>query len=269
MVIASHSEVVLDEAARSGDAEVVAFLGKPHRLLQGRAAALRQSLESVRLDQYYLAEQKGWVLYLEGSTDLEVLRAFAKRLNHPAAEALSSPFFVDIGNRPENGRKHFNALSEAKPDITGYLLVDQDAPELRSRENLVERKWRRREIENYLCHPATLTAYTATLGRAEDAWPLFEPEAADKMAEAIGELTPPAALRDASDPFWVNVKASDDYLDRIFARFAKSMGISVPLRKADYHKLVEFVPSELIEPEVVAALDESAEVAARGSMTES
>lgn len=267
VVIASHSEVVLNEAARSGDAEVVAFLGKPHRLLEGRAAALRQSLESVRPDQYYLAEQKGWVLYLEGSTDLNVLRAFAARLNHPAANALSSPFFVDIGNQPEIGRRHFNALTEAKPDLKGYLLVDQDAPELRSRENLVERKWQRREIENYLCQPETLKAYASMLGRAPDAGPLIELEAADKMAETIKELTPPAALRDAADPFWVNVKASDEYLDRIFAQFAKSMGISIPLRKADYHQLVEFIPLGLIEKEVVEVLDELAGVAARGSMT--
>ena len=57
---------------------------------------------------------------------------------------------MDIGIQPENGRKHFNALTEAKPDRKGYPLVDKDAPELRSRERLVERKWRR-EIENYLC----------------------------------------------------------------------------------------------------------------------
>ena len=33
---------------------------------------------------YYQAEQTGWVLYLEGSTDLAILQAFAKRLGKGA-----------------------------------------------------------------------------------------------------------------------------------------------------------------------------------------
>lgn len=265
VIIASHSEVVLNEAANSGEDAIIAFLGKPHRLLAGRTSALRLALDAIRFDQYYLAEQKGWVLYLEGSTDLDILRAFARRLGHPAAQALDSPFFVDVGNQPDKGRRHFNALVEAKPDLRGFLLVDRDAPALQRREQLIERKWQRREIENYLCQPGTLEAYAASLGAQSADGPLFADShretAINCMRSAIEEHTPPVALRDPSYPFWSDVKASEEYLERVFGSFAASLGISLELRKSGYHKLVEHIPRELIDPEVISVLDDIAAVA--------
>lgn len=72
LIIASHSEVVLNEAA---DRDIViAFVGKPHRI-DDRGSQVLKALKEIGFDQYYLAEQKGWVLYLEGSTDLAILRA--------------------------------------------------------------------------------------------------------------------------------------------------------------------------------------------------
>jgi|ERR1700694_2230098 hypothetical protein len=38
-----------------------------------------KSLEEIGFEHYYHAEQTGWVLYLEGSTDLAILRAFAPK----------------------------------------------------------------------------------------------------------------------------------------------------------------------------------------------
>ena len=67
----SHSEVILNEAA---DRDVViAFLGTPHRI-DGRGSQLLKSLRTIGFEQYYQAQQQGWVLYLEGSTDLAILR---------------------------------------------------------------------------------------------------------------------------------------------------------------------------------------------------
>jgi len=44
------------------------------------------------IDQYYLAEETGWVLYLENSTDLSILQAFSKSLGHEAQRYLERPF---------------------------------------------------------------------------------------------------------------------------------------------------------------------------------
>jgi len=68
---------------------VIAFVGKPHRI-DGRVT--QESLTDLGFDQYYQAEQTGWVLYLEGSSDLAILQTFANTLKHPAAQLLECPF---------------------------------------------------------------------------------------------------------------------------------------------------------------------------------
>lgn len=70
IILASHSEIILNEAADRD--VVVAFVGKPHRI-DDRGSQLVKSLKEIGFDQYYQAEQTGWVLYLEGSTDLAIL----------------------------------------------------------------------------------------------------------------------------------------------------------------------------------------------------
>lgn len=81
IIAASHSEVILNQAANKD--VVVAFIGKPHRIddrVPQRVSQLRKSLTSIDYDQYLLAEETGWVLYLEGATDLDILQAFSKTL---------------------------------------------------------------------------------------------------------------------------------------------------------------------------------------------
>jgi Fe-S cluster assembly ATPase SufC len=98
IVAASHSEVLLNEAA--GRDLVIAFLGKPHPI-NNRGSQVLKALEEIGFEQYYQAEDTGWVLYLEGSTDLAILKAFAERLNNnEAKEALKLPFVHYVGNQP-------------------------------------------------------------------------------------------------------------------------------------------------------------------------
>jgi len=87
VIIASHSELVLNEAAARD--VVVAFVGPPHRL-NDRPNELLKALKDIGFEDYYQAGQRGWVLYLEGSTDLAILRAFAAKLQHSAQGSLES-----------------------------------------------------------------------------------------------------------------------------------------------------------------------------------
>jgi len=89
IICASHSEVVLGEAAGKG--KVVAFIGTPHVIGDKRSQVLK-SLNAIGWDQYYQAEEVGWVLYLEAPSDLAILQAFAKNLSHPAERYLERPF---------------------------------------------------------------------------------------------------------------------------------------------------------------------------------
>ena len=70
------------------------------------------------------------------------------------------------------------------------------------------------------------------------------------MQEGIADLVPPVALRDRNDRWWSEVKASDDFLDRLFETFFKRLELPNLMRKSDYHLLAEFVPESLIASDV-------------------
>jgi hypothetical protein len=263
IIAASHSEIILNEAA---DRDVVVdFVGKPHRI-DDRGSQLLKSLREIGYDQYYQAEQTGWVLYLEGATDLAILRAFAETLSHPARAALERPFVHYVQNQPAGARDHFYGLREAKADLVGFLLLDRIDKPLQQRE-LRERMWSRREIENYLCQPETLLSYAASSNEESAAGPLFSAaEGARRrgiMQECIDDFVPRAALRNGSDPWWVNTKASDEFLDRVFSRFFDRLALPNLLLKSDYHVLARHVPASLVDNEVREVLDEISGVASR------
>ena len=257
IIAASHSEVILNEAADRD--VVVAFLGKPHRI-DDRGGQLLKSLKEIGFEQYYLAEQTGWVLYLEGSTDLAILRAFAERIGHPVQAALERPFVHYIGDQPARARQHFRGLREGKQDLVGYVLCDRITFQLAPTDELNEYMWQKREIENYLCQPATLLAF-AKADSPQEFGPLFASSESDRrvqaMNEAINDLVAPAALRDPDDSSWSNMKASDELLDRIFAAYLGKLSLPISLmNKSDYHDLARFVPDELIDPEITKVLDD-------------
>lgn len=263
IIAASHSEVVLNEAADRD--VVVAFLGTPHRI-DDRGSQLLKSLKEIGFEQYYQAELRGWVLYLEGATDLAILRAFAKTLRYPAHDALDSPFVHYVENRPEKAREHFYGLREAKKDLLGFALFDRlDPSSLQNRPELVERMWKRREIENYLCTPETLLIYAESSAHEAAPGPLFNAGETQRrrqiMNECIPDFVPGAPLRDRSDKWWFDTKASDAFLDNLFEAFFKKLGLPNLMRKSDYHVLATFVPKEQIDPEVTEVLDQILQIA--------
>ncbi len=263
IVAASHSEVILNEAADRD--MVVAFVGRPHRI-DDRASQSQvvKSLKEIGFEEFYQAEQKGWVLYLEGSTDLSILRSFAQILDHPAQESLDRPFVHYVGNQPLAARRHFFGLREAMPELLGVGIWDRDSSAPEDSHYLVEYRWQRREIENYLCLPSVLEMYAESSAIESVSGPLFAHSEIEKrvgiMNAAIADLVPPVALRDKSDPWWVNVKASDEFLDRVFERFYSALRLPNLMRKTDYHVLAQLVDKGEISGEIVTVLDTIVEV---------
>ena len=101
---------------------VVAFVGSPHRM-DSRSQA-RKALAEIGFEHYYQAEQTGWVLFLEGSTDLSILKALASRLSHTEAiHALARPYVHYVGNQPIVAQNHFHALREAVPHLKGVASI--------------------------------------------------------------------------------------------------------------------------------------------------
>jgi ABC-type taurine transport system ATPase subunit len=262
IVAASHSEVVLNEAA---DRDVViAFVGSPHRI-DDRGSQVLKALAEIGFDQYYQAEQTGWVLYLEGSTDLAILQAFALSIGHHAARYLERPFVHYVANKPQRARDHFFGLREAKKDLAGLAIYDRLDREMQQPPGLWEIRWNRREIENYLCYPEVLLTYATASAQKDQPGPLFAAAEAHKrqaiMQDCINDLVLPVALRNRDDRWWSDIKASDEFLDRLFDAFFKRLGLPNLMRKSDYHVLAELVPEGLIGPEVIEKLDSIVKVA--------
>jgi len=248
IIAASHSEVVLNEAASM--ATVVAFVGQPH-LLNTRTSQALKSLTSIGWDQYYQAEQTGWVLYLEGSTDLAILQVFAKSLNHDAQPYLDSPFVKYVGNQPQNARDHFFGLQEAKNDLVGIAIFDRLDRELQPTSALNELMWQRNEIENYFCMEEVLFAYA----RHDLPGDLFRSVHEQAMREAIAEVTDALQTLNRPGPWSHEVKATDEFLDPLFKKFFQKLKRPLALRKSDYHTLSSLAPKERLDPEITEKLD--------------
>lgn len=264
IIAASHSEVILNEAADRDI--VVAFVGKPHRIDDRAKSQVAKALKSLGFEQYLQAEQRGWVLYLEGATDLAILRAFAATLGHPAFALLESPFVHYVANQPGSAREHFYGLREALPDLVGAALYDRLEMKLHDDPNLTQLMWQQREIENYLTTPAVLLAYARRFAadRYGDLFATAEAgRSTDAMSAAIDELTKALATLGRPVPFGPDIKASDDFLDPLFRNFFARLGLpEATMRKTDYHTLAPFLDKPSVPAEVIEKLDAIAEVAA-------
>ncbi len=263
VVAASHSEVLLNEAADRD--VVVAFVGLPHRI-DDRGSQVLKALKEIGFEQYYQAERMGWVLYLEGATDLAILRAFARSLGHAATRHLERPFVHYVGNQPDRAAAHFFGLREAKDDLVGLAIYDRLSKKPEIRDGLTSFMWQRREIENYLCFPEVLLAFSDSLVVSTTPGELFHDPARQRyrnvMSKCLGELVPPVALKDRGHRWWHETKMSEDFLDGLFDTYFRELGLPNLIRKTDYHQLARFVPSTLILPEVAEALDLVVKVAA-------
>ncbi len=263
VIAASHSEVLLNEAA--GRDLVVAFIGKPHAITD-RGSQVMKALEEIGFDQYYQAEQTGWVLYLEGSTDLAILRAFAERLdNKEAVTCLASPFVHYVGDQPADVRKHFHGLREAAGSLQGIAIFDRLERALPGDLGAKGLTWQRREIENYFCYPETLEAYARSGAVAAAAGPLFSDAESERrlaaMREAIKELETALRTLGKGSPWDANTKASDDFLAPLFQNYFKKLGIPNLMAKKNFYELAFCVPIKKIDPEVSEKLNAIVETA--------
>lgn len=264
IIIASHSEILLNEAAERD--LVVAFVGQPHRL-QGKTGQVHKSLSELGFEQYYQAQQTGWVLYVEGSTDLAILQAFARKLEHAAAvRALERPFVRYVSDQPSQVRRHFHGLREAVPHLQGVALFDRlgaEPPDIRPVQSLM---WERREIENYFCTPSVLEAYAKQVP-AEALGPLFEASRVEKniaaMQEAVRHIESALQVLGKADPWGTDIKASDDFLGPVFKRYFEILGLANPMAKRSFYELVAYMPAGDMPAEISDKLDAIAAVAER------
>ena len=262
IIAASHSEVLLNEAA--GRDVVIAFVGPPHRIDDHHSQVLK-ALKEIGFEQYYQAEQTGWVLYLEGSTDLSMLQAFSRRLGHEAAiRVLERPFVRYVGNNVREVQRHYHGLREALPTLRGVVLLDRLENEPQDIAPVKCLVWQRREIENYVCSRAALEAFATASAREAEPENLFTSVECDRrrgtMREAIAEIQSALKALGKGSPWSPDIKASDDFLDPLFRAYYQKLNMPNLMPKRNFYQLVEHIPDSEIDLEIGDKLDAIAAV---------
>ncbi len=265
VIAASHSEVLLNEAA--GKDLVVAFVGSPHRIdSRSSSSQVHKALSQIGFDQYHQAEMTGWVLYLEGSTDLAILQAFAERLGHTGAgKALQRPFVHYVGNQPRRAEEHFFGIREAFPNLRGVAIFDCLGTDVQENDVLKHLEWGKREIENYLCTERTLVAFARASARNEASGLLFvKPEVENRvsaMQKSMAEVIEAMQTLDKGSPWDADAKVSDDFLTPLFKAYYRKLGLPDFMKKKEFYELAMFVPEDEFDIEISAKLDAIHEVA--------
>ncbi len=170
LVIATHSEVIFNSAAPE---QICVLVGKPRRLSSASdVQKLREAVAILQQSDLVQALESPGILYLEGYTDLNLLREWARILSHALRDYLNrAPFWRGKQSPARDGATevrasdHFNALRLVNEEITGVWLVDADGrqrippSEAPERRKLNRACWRRYETESHLVHPASLARY--------------------------------------------------------------------------------------------------------------
>ena len=284
VVMVTHSEVILDEAL---DRNLTL-------LLDGRADDLaaktdiRNSLKHFGADHYIKARERGYVLYVEGSTDIDMLRALAELLEHPIIEVWDeriNSFYVQNNfpdqdleaemERVEGGfgitpDKHFYGLRKMLNQLRGLAILDNDGRNRNDSDNndLKIVYWRRYEAENYFITPDVLRKYVAAQYHDFELFQGFSPEAEEVLNALTLECifsneeadfnTWKNAAPDAARLLWEakteRIKLSD-FAEEFFRRLAKMLGHPMLLKKGELHRLINFVDVGSVPVEVSKKLD--------------
>ena len=285
VVLVTHSEVILDEAL---DRNLTLLLeGKADDLAQ--KPDIRNSLKHFGAAHYVKARERGYVLYVEGGTDIDMLRALAEKLTHPVLtiwdERLNSFYvqnnFPEVNQdteleRVEGGfgltpRQHFDGLKELLPKLRGLAILDNDGRGRTSRQEgaLKISYWRRYEAENYFITPDLLRRFALKEYQGMELFDSFSPQ----INEVLHHLTlslvfdgvvpdyetwqnsPPEAARIVWEAKTERVKLSI-FAEEFFRQLSLKIGLQMLLKKGDLHRLIQMIEIRSIPPEVADKLDE-------------
>lgn len=242
LIIATHSEVLVDSTSPE---RIISFFRRPHNLLEHvERDQVREALKRLTSLDVLLADQVPGILYVEGETDLNLLREWARILNHPLYEQISKAplWHSNQGRNPKEARAHFFALQAVKPNIRSVLLLDGDYRSLPDRELTADKftilRWRRYEAESYLIHPTALARFIS----GSLPLPLFSAASAEKGMQFLSNELPPAVFNNplGEHDYLAATPASKTLLPGFFA------AAGVPLTKEEYYEVAaQMEPGEL------------------------
>ncbi len=247
ILIASHSEVVLNQAASNQDT-VIAVLPFSKPVVMEKTSHILKSLKTIPISEYYLAQLKGWILYTEGTTDLNILIKFAEKLNHSVLPYLKNCFHKPLNtNDPNKAREHFSALQSAYPKLIGIAVYDNISNSLNTMSGLYEDMWRKREIENYFYSQDTLLKWA--LGKQND---LFASNNEKAIQDALDDVLTGAAKKNPKDEYWNTCKASEE-IEKILRKYYENLNIYGNTSKNNFIELIDYQCE--FDPEITEKLN--------------
>ena len=228
------------------------------------------------------------MLYVEGGTDLDMLRTLAVRLKHPVAtvwdERVNS-FYVQNNypvqsleselERVEGGfgitpKEHFFALRALVPNLRGVAILDKDnqnrQPFQEGGLNIVY--WRRYEAENYFITPEVLRNYAMEHYQDMELFDGFRAEIESVLEQLIlvrvfDDVTAEFQIYRSSEPevarlLWEakteRLKLSD-FAEEFFRCLAGKLKHAMLLKKGELHRLIAYADPQIIPAEVTEKLD--------------
>jgi ABC-type branched-subunit amino acid transport system ATPase component len=285
VVMVTHSEVVLREALEKN---LTLILGGTAENL-ARKADIVHALKHFGAEHYLKARETGHVLYVEGSTDVDMLRGFARRLGHPVKAALEDGARLNVYylqdnwplaetspdrelERVEGGfgmsaEKHFLSLKSILPGLRGLEIQDNDGKQRSEgeRNGLRQVVWKRYEPENYFITPELLLAFVESQSPHGD---LFANQRQEILNRLIlqqvfdGEEADFENYRRADPAFrktlWraqTQTRKLSTFAGDFFAQLAAATGSRVLLRKGGFHELIDLCDPSELNGEVTQKLD--------------
>ena len=169
LIIATHSEVIINSVEPR---ELCMLMNHP-RILDSVVdrTRLADSLGVLTHTDVMLAQDAPGILYVEGYTDIHLLLEWARILDHPAYDTLTTKLFwrptvweSRTGAPGVKAKDHYEALQLIRDNLPGLILLDGDddprVPETTITGSGLQRlRWRRYEIESYLVHPTALERF--------------------------------------------------------------------------------------------------------------
>jgi hypothetical protein len=281
VIIATHSEAILDEALDSN--LTLLLYGTAENL--AKRQDIKTALSKYGIENYYKAKVLPRFLYIEGSTDIEILKALAEKTGHEKAKTILGRtlniYYIKniegentldnqlnrIGGAFGNYQMHFNALKDFIPELKGFGIFDSDNLEKKDiiTGQLAITYWKNYEIENCFITPDVLTAYARDQFAdvelfTNDNMQLFE----DSVSEALLEMVCGNSLELLQEfkagsavlkrGLLAKVKMSR-FAESVFDRFVEKSSQPRLLTKSEFYRLVPFCPAQEIPQEVTEKLD--------------
>ena len=239
LLVSTHSEQLIN-AASADELRVIAH-DELVRLKHPRSAKNLMILDSTDVMN---AELYGKVIYVEGKTDIPLLRVWSHTLSHNMSSTLENPFSIETAENKIKALTHFRSLQYLVPRIRAVYLRDSDnkphAPEGEKPNGLLNLFWKNFEIESYLLHPSSIIRYLETK---------VDEKALKRATEFMEEQVPRAVFESPFDTSYLGKERTKSLLYDIL------MIAGLPKEFNTVLDFAQHMDVEEIHPEVTEKLD--------------